>query len=130
MTHFQPENELETLFLDAYADPKRRPAFFRKLLDATIYVMDDPHLNDGAAKDPGIRMLDIKGVGHVPAFSSIERIREFGNAAASYHEVPARALLESVSNRPLILNPGSSPAKIFSREEIAALLDGTLLVDY
>jgi hypothetical protein len=130
MTFFTPENELETLMLQALADPKRRPAFFRKLLDSTIYVMDDPVLNDGAAKTPGIRMLDINGVAHAPAFSSVERAREFGKLDASYHEVNARALLETVRNRPLVLNPGSNPVKIFSREEITALLDGTLLVDY
>jgi hypothetical protein len=131
MPHFIPENQLETLLLDAYADATRRPAFFRKFLEATIFVMDDPPAGDGGTRPgPGIRMLDINGVAHIPAFSSVGRIGDFGHRAGQYHEVRTRALLESVSGFPLILNPGSSPAKIFSREEVAALLDGTLLVDY
>jgi hypothetical protein len=130
MANFTPENELETLFMDAYADAKRRPAFFRKFLEATIFVMDDPKGGDGGASaGPGIRMLEINGVAHIPAFSSVGRIGDFGHRAGQYHEVRTRALLESVRGFPLILNPGSSPTKIFSREDIVALLDGTLLVD-
>ena len=43
-----------------------------------------------------------------------------------FHQVRARALMESLPGTPLVINPGSPPTKVFSREEIAALLAGSL----
>ena len=132
MASFQPENDLEILFLDAAADASKRAAFYRKLLEATLLVAhDDPAGKKdslpAARRQPAFRMLEINGVPHCPVYTSTTRAAAQGHGEGYFHQVRARALMESLGGAPLVLNPGSSPSKIFGREEIAGLLDGTLL---
>jgi hypothetical protein len=131
MAKFLPENKLEILFLDAFADASRRPAFYRAFIEGTVMVMDDDPPADGAARPaarpPSVQLLEINGTPHVPVFTSPSRISAYTQRGGRCHQVGARALLESMRNLPFIVNPGSSPCKVFTREEVVALLDGTLL---
>ncbi len=130
---FKPENDLEILLVDAATDASRRPAFYRKFLEATLLVAHDdesrPVSLPASRRQPSFRMLDIGGVPHCPVYSSTARAAEQGHREGYFHQVKTRALLESLRNVPFILNPGSTPSKVFSREEIAGLLDGSLLAD-
>ncbi|OGA25874.1 MAG: hypothetical protein A3I02_13585 [Betaproteobacteria bacterium RIFCSPLOWO2_02_FULL_67_26] len=134
MANFLPESKLETLFLDAFADASRRPEFFRAFVEGTVMVMDeDPPVPAGAPAAPpaprpsGVQLLEINGTPHVPVFTSHSRVKAYTQRGGRCHQVGTRALLESLRTLPFIVNPGSSPCKVFSREEVVALLDGTLL---
>jgi len=128
---FTPENDLEILFIDAAADASKRPAFYRRLLEATVLIAHDGSSTargslKAARQKPVFRMLEIDGVPHCPMYTSTARAAVQGSRAGYFHQVNARALMESLRDTPFVLNPGSNPCKVFSREEIAALLDGTL----
>lgn len=132
MANYQPENDLEILFLEAAADAAKRPAFYRRFLDAVVLVAHDgPTTGKGSLKtareQPALRMLNIGGVPHCPVYTSTARAAAQGSRDGYFHQVRARALMESLPGTPFVLNPGSVPSKVFSREEIAALLDGSLL---
>ena len=131
MASFKPENDLEILFVDAAADASRRPAFNRKFLESTVLVVHDgasqPVSLPAARRQPVFRMLEIDGVPHCPIYTSTARAAAQGHSEGYFHQVKARALLESVRDVPFILNPGSIPSKVFSREEVAGLLEGSLL---
>lgn len=131
MASFKPENDLEILFVDAAADASKRPAFYRKFLEATLLVAHDNESGQvslpASRRQPRFRMLEIGGVPHCPVYSSTARAAEQGHREGYFHQVKARALLESLRGVPFVLNPGSIPSKVFSREEITGLLDGSLL---
>ncbi len=131
MASFKPENDLEVLFVDAATDASKRAAFYRRLIEATLLVAHDgPATARGslktASREPAFRMLEINGVPHCPVYTSTARAAAQGHGEGYFHQVKARALMESLPGMPFVLNPGSSPSKVFSREEIAALLDGSL----
>jgi hypothetical protein len=134
MAAFKPENDLEILFVDAATDASKRVAFYRRLLDATLLVAHDGSSAErgslkAARRQPAFRLLEINGIPHCPAYTSAARAAAQGHGEGYFHQVKARALMESLRGMPFVLNPGSSPSKVFSREEIAALLDGSLPAD-
>jgi len=130
---FKPENDLEILMVDAAADASKRPAFYRRFIEGTVLVLDNAlpqHASVQAARrNPSFRLLDIDGVPHCPLYSSTARAAESGHKEGYFHEVKVRALLRRMGGMPVILNPGSKPCKVFSKEEVAGLLDGSLLAD-
>ena len=130
---FKPENDLESMMIDAATDASKRTAFYRRLMGGTVLVLDTAspqHASVPAARrNPSFRMLNVNGVPHCPVFSSTARAAEAGHREGYFHEVKTRALLERMRESPVILNPGSTPCKVFSKEEVAALLDGSLLLD-
>lgn len=130
---FKPENDLEILFVDAAVDASRRSAFYRRFLEGTVLVAHDdasrPVSLPASRRQPAFRMLEIDGVPHCPVYTSAARAAAQGHREGYFHQVRTRALLESVRDVPFVLNPGSHPSKVFSRAEIAGLLDGTLLAD-
>jgi len=132
MASYKPENDLEILLIDAAADPAKRPAFYRRLLESVVLVAHDGSSTargslKAARERPAFRMLEIDGVPHCPVYTSTARATTQDRRGGYFHQVKARALMESLPGTPLVINPGSPPTKVFSREEIAALLDGTLL---
>ena len=131
MANYKPENDLEILFIDAAADASKRPVFYGRLLEATVLIAHDgsstaPGSLKAARERPAFRMLEIDGVAHCPVYTSTARAAAQGGREGYFHQVKARALMESLRGTPFVLNPGSVPSKVFSREEVAALLDGTL----
>ncbi len=134
MAAFKPENDLEVLFVDAATDASKRVAFYRRLLEATLLVAHDGSASargslKAARREPAFRLLEINGIPHCPVFTSTARAAAQGHGEGYFHQVRARALMESLPGVPFVLNPGSSPSKVFSREEIAALLEGRLPAD-
>lgn len=128
---FKPENDLETMMLDAAIDSSKRPAFYKRFIEGTVLVLDNalPSVASvpAARRNPSFRMLEIDGVPHCPVYSSTVRAADHGHREGYFHEVRTRALLQRMRDVPVVLNPGSKPCKIFSREEVAGLLDGSLL---
>ena len=124
------ENELEAALRLAATEPAHRPAFYKALLDATVYVLG--HADHGPADGartlaPGqkvsIQNWERKdGSPVVPFWSSLPELQRAIADETAYMALPARALFELTRGSALVLNPKSSHGKEFFAEEIEALL--------
>lgn len=130
---FEPQNELEQLLMRASEDPAARPAFYRALVAADLFVIDNnpaPSAPVDGVLEPGsmlsLSVLEIEGVPHVLLFSALERIAQVVGEEVKYVRMNGRDLLELVRGGHLVLNPGSDYGKQLVPEEVEAILDGSI----
>jgi hypothetical protein len=132
-TPFQPANELERLLAEAATDPATRPAFYRAITEAELLVIREgpppPEERSFVAESDvtfGISAVELEGKPHLPLFTSAQRIAEVVPREVGYVAMNGRALLTMLRGNDLVLNPGAAYGKLFSKEEVESILDGSV----
>lgn len=113
--------QLDQLMQLALADKAAEPAFFRALLDATVYA-HTPRTDHGGR----LRLIQFplpdSGRMVLPFFSDETQARTAAGTAATVVVLTGRQLFELTRGATLMLNPNSTSCTLYP-EEIAALLD-------
>ena len=132
-TDFHPQNPLEHALMRAAHSPAYRARFYRDLVEATVYVLHygpAPLEHGSYTLEKGaslvLRAVEIDGLRAIPFFSSLERLQVMLDQEATYIALKARELFKVVRGQPLVLNPGSAYGKLFTPEEVEAVLDGSI----
>lgn len=126
------ENELERLLKLAASGPAYRPAFFRELMDSTVYILGDSEqvLREGEIALNAETPVNIQhwekqdGSSVIPFFSSLETLQKALEAddEQPFLAMPARVLFEITQGADLFLNPKAEYGKEFFPDEVAMLL--------
>ena len=131
---FEPQNHLEAALAKAAVDPAARLNFYRYLFLSKLFIIQEGPLPTAsgtrtlAAGDSlELRHMDWNGKSCLPVFSSLPRLQAVVTSEVGYLEIGAIELLRLTRGADLILNPGSDYGKELTKEEIARLLDGTML---
>ncbi|MTH45857.1 enhanced serine sensitivity protein SseB [Intestinirhabdus alba] len=121
----ETKNELETLLEKAAIEPAHRPAFFRTLLESTVWV-------PGVAAEGGAVVessaLDLQhwekedGTSVIPFFTSPAALQQAVREEQAFVAMPARALFEMTLGETLFLNARLPVGKEFMPREISLLL--------
>jgi len=109
---FAPENELERIMLQAAQDASARPAFYRLLLTSKLVAL--------GSLDQTMSLDTIRGPGgeYHPVFTSPARVKALVQENVARFVIPGRQLFEIARGAKFVLNPGSSPDKVLTAEEI------------
>ncbi|KAG6335762.1 hypothetical protein ID866_3316 [Astraeus odoratus] len=98
------KNELETLLEQAATEPAHRPAFFRTLLESTVWVPGTAAEGEQVVEDSALDLLHWEkddGTSVIPFFTSLEALQE------AVEDEQARAFLcsikESADEKPVLL---------------------------
>jgi hypothetical protein len=130
---FFPENRLEALLMQAAKDPAARPEFMKALMGFDLFILID---NAGAsygsyvAKEGDtmrIKGISVDGQYRIPIFTSERRLREFITTQESFAQLKGQDLFAMLAAQTpeAVLNPGASYGKLFTRDEITSLANGT-----
>ena len=121
----ETKNELETLLEKAATEPAHRPAFFRTLLESTVWVpgtaADDGQVVDDSALDIQHWEKD-DGTSVVPFFTSLEALQQAVTTEQAFVVMPVRTLFEMTLGETLFLNAKLPAGKEFTPNEIKHLL--------
>lgn len=131
-------NPLEESLEKAATDAGERANFLRKLMESEIYLI--PALHEQGAEKSGLALqpwqlqLGETPQAVLPFFSSLENLEEFRQHLPEQEKytnvcIGCRDFFENSTGFPasIVLNPGLQYGKDFSVNEIAKLLDGSLL---
>jgi len=113
--------QLDALMQQALADKQAEPAFFRALLDATIYAHTPRSARSGRLQLIQFPLPDSDRL-VLPFFSDETQARAAAGAAATVVVLTGRQLFELTRGATLMLNPNGASCTLYP-EEIAALLD-------
>lgn len=125
--------ELERLLTAATTDPAARPAFYRELLDTSVYLLGtfDAPVVDGVLQAGSQVFLTnlTDGDGEiVPMFSSEEMLNATLDAlpgmTRDWVVLPVRTVFDMTCGARLVLNPHGPHGKVFTAAEVEALLEG------
>lgn len=112
---------LTRLLVRATMDPHQEPAFFRALLQATVYA----HVPIADPQGPRLRFIQFPhpetGQLLLPFFTDQVRARIAAGQAARVVALPGRSFLEATRGATLVLNPNDERGLLYP-EEIDALL--------
>lgn len=124
------DNELERLLKLAVSEAAHRPAFFRELLESTVYILGDGEQvqQEGEIVLNADTPVNIQhwekqdGSSVVPFFSSLRLLQQAVEDEQPFIAMPARVLFEITQGAELFLNPKAEYGKEFYPEEVAMLL--------
>lgn len=127
---FSPQNKLEELLAQAAGEPAHRPAFFRELMDATVFILgqtDDPDDSGEKILHAGSNVQiqhweKADGSSAIPFFSSLEALQQAVTQEAPFLALPARSLFELTLGATLFLNPNLPYGKEFLPQEVEHML--------
>lgn len=120
--------DLEAVLEAAARDPAERPAFYRALLAATVYVIGhvEGTVVDGIVPAGGQLALQSwerpDGSTILPFFTSVKALQRAIEGPSEWVALNARSLFETTRGSSLVLNPRSDYGKEFTPAEIEALL--------
>jgi hypothetical protein len=130
---FEPENDLERSLARAVRDPAGRPQFYRDLVRATLFFVPHgpPPEKDGAitlGRGTLLKITPVRvdGRTYLPVFSSVRRLGAAVRGDVGCIGINALEFMKLTRGAELLLNPGSGCGKVFTKEEIAAILDGSI----
>lgn len=121
----ETKNELETLLEQAATEPAYRPAFFRTLLDSTVWVPGNAAEGEAVVEDSA---LDIQhwekddGTSVIPFFTSLAALQQAVDEEQAFVVMPARTLFEMTLGETLFLNAKLPTGKEFTPREISHLV--------
>lgn len=118
-------NQLETLLEKAATEPAHRPAFFRALLDASVWVPGRAAEGDAIDANSSVDLEHWEkddGTSAIPFFSSPEALEQAVNKSQPFVVMPVRTLFEMTLGETLFLNPRLPTGKEFTPSEITHLL--------
>ena len=134
---FNPENELEQLLFGAISDFNARAAFYQAFLDGQVFFITDlgERPAEGIQEIPLTEELsvipsELNGTSQIAVYTSPTRIVTSLQAAGqggpiNYCKIGVRHFFEVTAGIDIAMNPGSECSKIFYKQEIRKLLDGT-----
>ncbi|TGE16430.1 enhanced serine sensitivity protein SseB C-terminal domain-containing protein [Hymenobacter elongatus] len=128
MPHFEPNNVLEQLLLNAATMPEFRPGFYQALLNEEVLVVtiakEGGPLGEITPVEGMEIQLQVLNDGKIPVFTSKERIFEGDTAEDSLPYMRLRGLdfFQMVQGAECALNPFSTVGKLLPASEIAELL--------
>lgn len=114
------EAGLEACFERVRGNPAQEPVFFRRLLDAAVYVHVPASDDSGKVRLVQFRHPD--GFDAIPFFTSLAKAQIAGSSAVRILPLLGRDLLAGTRGATLMLNPNDGGAVLYP-EEIATLLD-------
>ncbi len=121
----ETKNELETLLEQAATEPAYRPAFFRTLLDSTVWVPGNAAEGEAVVEESA---LDIQhwekddGTSVIPFFTSLAALQQAIDDKQAFVVMPARTLFEMTLGETLFLNAKLPTGKEFTPREISHLV--------
>ena len=119
------KNELETLLEQAATEPAYRPAFFRTLLEATVWVPGNAAEGEAIAEDSALDLQHWEkedGASVIPFFTSLEALQQAVAEEQTFVVMPARTLFEMTLGETLFLNAKLPTGKEFTPREISHLV--------
>lgn len=122
----ETKNELETLLEQAATEPAHRPAFFRTLLESTVWVPGTAAEGGQVAEDSALDLQHWEkedGTSVIPFFTSLEALQRAVNKEQAFVVMPVRALFEMTLGDTLFLNARLPAGKEFTPREISHLMD-------
>jgi len=118
LTH--AEVELEAWLERSRSDPAQEPAFFRRMLESTVYAHAPASDDSGKLRLVQFRHPD--GFDAIPFFTSMAKARFAASSAVRILELAGRELLSATRGATLMLNPNDGGAVLYP-EEIKTLLE-------
>jgi len=115
-------SELELLMERSKANGAEDAAFFRALLDATVYVHVPKDKRQFPWRFMQFQRSDEPGM-LIPFFTNRARAEKSTQRVARVIAMEGRAFLEASRGSTLILNPEETPCCVLYPEEVASLLD-------
>lgn len=128
----ETKNELETLLEQAAIEPGHRPAFFRVLLESTVWVPGAAAEGEAVVEESAVDLQHWEkddGASVIPFFTSLEALQQSVTDEQSFVAMPARTLFAMTLGETLFLNAKLPTGKEFMPNEIKHLLgeEGTPL---
>jgi hypothetical protein len=126
------ENALESVLRKSVTEPAYRPEFYRLLLSEELVVLTKPNsLEEGSYTLQKDTTVDISTLddGRIPVFTSTDRIFDNGviKEKVPFLAMKGADLFGLAKGAKYILNPYSDYGKELLAEEVANMLDGTVL---
>lgn len=126
------DHDLESLLAQAATEPAYRPAFFRALMDASVWVPGKAAREGAPVGDDAVELQhwereDDSSV--IPFFTSLQALESAVETEQPFVVMPTRALFEMTLGETLFLNAKLPTGKLFTPREITRLLgkDGDAL---
>jgi len=130
---FKPQNDLELMMQAATNDPGAVAAFYRKLMDAELYILTPevpatPGRRRSLKRQEKINVatVEFQGMRWHPAFTSRVRITEYIKEPETCLGAVARNLFELLPGSNFWLNPLSECQKPLPASEIELLKSGKI----
>lgn len=121
----ETKNELETLLEQAATEPAHRPAFFRALLESTVWVPGMAAEGEQVVEDSALDLQHWEkddGTSVVPFFTSLEALQQAVDDEQAFVVMPVRTLFEMTLGESLFLNAKLPTGKEFTPREISHLI--------
>ncbi|WP_039055892.1 enhanced serine sensitivity protein SseB [Enterobacter sp. Bisph1] len=121
----ETKNELETLLEQAATEPAYRPAFFRTLLQSTVWVPGTAAEGEAVVEDSALDLQHWEkddGSSVIPFFTSLEALQHAVQEQQAFVVMPARTLFEMTTGETLFLNAKLPTGKEFTPREISHLI--------
>lgn len=121
----ETKNELETLLEQAATEPAHRPAFFRTLLESTVWVPGTAAEGEQVVEDSALDLLHWEkddGTSVIPFFTSLEALQKAVEDEQAFVVIPVRTLFEMTLGQTLFLNAKLPTGKEFTPREISHLI--------
>ncbi|EFU2300400.1 enhanced serine sensitivity protein SseB [Salmonella enterica] len=121
----ETKNELEILLEKAATEPAHRPAFFRTLLESTVWVPGSAAEGEAIVEDSALDLQHWEkedGTTVIPFFTSLEALQQGVEDEQAFVVMPARTLFEMTLGETLFLNAKLPTGKEFMPREISLLL--------
>jgi hypothetical protein len=130
---FKPQNDIELLMQAAAKDPGAVAAFYRKLMDAELYILTpDVPATPGRRRQLkhhekiNVATVEFQGVRWHPAFTSRVRISDYIKEPETCLGAVARDLFDLLPGSNFWLNPLSECQKPLPASEIELLKSGKI----
>jgi len=121
----EPKNELETLLEQAATEPAHRPAFFRVLLESTVWVPGTAAEGEAIDADSAVELQHWEkddSTSVIPFFTSVEALQQAISHEQAFVVMPVRTLFEMTQGATLFLNAKLPTGKEFTPREITHLI--------
>lgn len=125
MSMSDSNNELETLLEQAATEPAYRPAFFRTLLESTVWVPGTAAEGEAIVEDSALDLEHWEkddGSSVIPFFTSLAALQQAVDKEQAFVVMPARTLFEMTLGETLFLNAKLPTGKEFTPREISHLV--------
>ena len=121
----ETKNELEDLLEKAATEPAHRPAFFRTLLESTVWVPGTAAQGEAVVEDSALDLQHWEkedGTSVIPFFTSLEALQQAVEDEQAFVVMPVRTLFEMTLGETLFLNAKLPTGKEFMPREISLLI--------
>ena len=121
----ETKNELETRLEQAATEAAHRPAFFRTLMESTVWVPGTAAEGEAVVADSALDLQHWEkddGTSVIPFFTSLEALQQAVDDEQAFVVMPVRTLFEMTLGETLFLNAKLPTGKEFTPREISHLI--------